>query len=359
MKTKLLVTTGLIAGFAMGSWTPLGTVGSFENVQSLASTLANLSPRAGRPASTRLAIQEPGNLGHIRSLIAATGDEPAGNIPQNNEILIVAGFVDPEGDWAMRFADLKINKGVTRASLNGDRSLSGRTGRNEIAAPKEITRGDTGGGNIGQSAPQLSSLDEDSWYSQSSTMELDRLKATIEQIEEENDIILSGLTSTEETHPDYHMALCVKESNDGLIAFYSFLVKMGEEGANLSDTQHLEEALFEEQSQTADHTRNGRTTAVAYRHVLEGLPANGEAEEEIKELALEYYDSFLLSFDVEETLAAHLTTYPDLIKTAIETGEPPYSVSEWVRDFQELGRSRMELQAYRQSIAQRLAGPNV
>lgn len=346
MKRFLLLTTSVLTGFGVAVLTPLGELGSFDRVQGLVSKINPLATLEEQTTEGLAALNTLNSLGDFQSLIGSAGIEPTGNILQNEEIVMAAGFIDPESAWAMNFAEMERPDGLTNASLS-----------NDIVAPEEMKRGEAGGGNIGQSAPNLAMEDGEVWFSRISEMEIGRLNATIAEIKSENAIILENLKKTEKTHPDYHMSLCIHESNDGLIAFYSFLVKMGQEGASVADTTALAEALAGERSQTLKHIRNGRTTAAAYRSVLESLPANSKDEEKIKAVALEYYDSFVLSFEVEETLATHLTNYPGLIATAIQTGEPPFGVSSWVGDFQELGRSRMELQAFRQSITDQLSGP--
>lgn len=346
MKKVLLFTVCLALGFTLAVATPLGKLAGPSQIHQLISTLNPLGFLDGSRTKA------PRSLVQFQSLIASAAIDPGqpilqkGNILQNREIVVAAGFIDPEDAWAMNLNELGRADGMTRASLDSS-----------IVAPDELKRGEAGGGNIGQGAPNLAMPDAKVWRSQTTELEIDRLHATISDIEAENRAIRTALGKTEKTHPDYHMLLCVEASNRGLIAFYTFLVKMGEEGATTADTDTLSATLTSEKSAVAGHVRSGRTTAAAYRKVLDGLAAHDGEEENIKSLALEYYDSFLLSFDVEETLAAHLTAYPDLIAEAIETGEPPYGVSAWVDSFQELGRSRMELQAYRQTITQELAGP--
>ncbi len=201
--------------------------------------------------------------------------------------------------------------------------------------------------------------DRDAWYSQTSEMELARLRATIAGIEAENIDIEESLAALDPAHPDHHMALCIYQSNEGLIAFYAFLTTMGENGVNLEDTATLASVLEEKILATAGHGRIGRRSAADHTLVLENLPAGTAEDQRIKTRALEYYDSFMISFELEDTLAEHLAAYPALIEDAIATGNPPHAVSGWVADFQELGRSRMELQALRQQITLELAGPGV
>ena len=350
MRRFLLLTTSVMTGFGIAVLTPLGQMGSFERLQGFITEINPLAALEETTTEGLATLNTLDSLGDFQSLIGSASIEPTGNILQNEDIVMAAGYVDPESAWAMNFAEMATPDGLTRASLS-----------NDIVAPEEMKRGEAGGGNIGQSAPNLAMNEAadkgEIWLSRISEMEIGRLNATIADITAENATIRANLVKTEETHPDYHMSLCVHESNEGLIAFYSFLVKMGRDGATLGDTDTLTELLKSEHSQTLKHIRNGRTTAAAYRSVLQSLPANSQDEEKIKAVALEYYDSFILSFEVEETLATHLTTYPDLIAAAIRTGEPPFGVSSWVRDFQELGRSRMELQAFRQSITDQLAEP--
>lgn len=330
MRVKLLVSTGLVTGFMLGSWTPLGELGSWDTVSGM---LKAQSTEAGL---------EIASLGRFRSLIAAAKAEPSGNILQNRGVVLAAGFFDPEDAWAMNFAELERSDGLTMASWTGQEK-NRQNGNPETAQRGSLT----------------AMPDRDAWYSQTSEMELARLRTTIAGIEAENLDIKANLGSLDPAHPDHYMARCIFESNEGLIGFYSFLTIMGEQGATLEDAALLASVLDEQVHQTAAHGETGRAKAAEYARILESLPAATPEDERIKLKSLEYYDSFVLSFDLEDTLAAHLAAYPALIEGAIRTGEPPRGVSQWVADFQELGRSRMELQAYRQQIAQDLAGPAV
>lgn len=330
MHVKLLVTTGMVMGFVLGSWTPLGELGSLAALRGLVATSQDVD-------STQIA-----SLGRFRTLIAAAAREPAGNILQNRGVVLAAGFFDPEDAWAMRFSDLGRTNGIAMASwTDEDRSASHR----------------------GPATHQVMSLtavpDREAWYSQTSEMELARLRTTIMGIEAENVDIEDNLAALDPAHPDHHMALCIYQSNEGLIAFYSFLTTMGQDGASLEDTAVLASVLEEKLHQTAQHGQTGRQRAADYASVLETLPAETAQDQRIKTRALEYYESFMISFGLEDTLAEHLAAYPALIEDAIATGEPPHGVSAWVADFQELGRSRMELQAWRQQITLELAGPGV
>ncbi len=341
MRVKLLVTTGLVTGFMLGSWTPLGELGSWDAVSGL------LSARH-EEASTQIA-----SLGRFRSLIAAAKTEPSGNILQNREIVLAAGFFDPEDAWAMKFAELA---GLTKSSRTGALAMASWPGPTGALSAEDRRNANAAASHAGSA---MAVPDRDAWYSQTNELELARLRATIAGIEAENLDIEANLTSLDPAHPDHYMARCIFESNEALVGFYSFLTVMGEQGATLDDATYLAGVLDEQRRQTYEHGKTGRAKAADYARVLEKLPATTVADQRIKSKSLEYYESFVLSFNLEDTLAAHLAAYPALIENAIATGEPPRGVSQWVADFQELGRARMELQAYRQQIAQELAGPSV
>lgn len=341
MRVKLLVTTGLVTGFMLGSWTPLGELGSWDAVSGL------LNARHVE-ASTQIA-----SLGRFRSLIAAARTEPSGNILQNREIVLAAGFFDPEDAWAMKFAELAALAKPSRTGAVAMASWPGQTGTLSPEGRQNANAGASHAGSV------MAVPDRDAWYSQTNELELARLRATIAGIEAENLDIEANLASLDPAHPDHYMARCIFESNEALVSFYSFLTIMGEQGATLDDAAHLAGVLDEQRRQTYEHGKTGRAEATDYARVLENLPAVTPADQRIKSKSLEYYESFVLSFNLEDTLAAHLAAYPALIENAIATGEPPRGVSQWVADFQELGRARMELQAYRQQIAQELAGPSV
>lgn len=329
MHVKLLVTTGMALGFMLGSWTPLGELGSWSTVRSL--VMASQDD-PGKNVSS---------LGRFRSLIAAASKEPAGNILQNRGVVLAAGFFDPEDAWAMRFSDLGRTNGVALATWSLE---AGSANRNRAT----------------RHAVTLTAMpDSETWYSQTSEMELARLKMAITGIEAENRDIDANIGALDPAHPDHHMALCIYHSNEGLIAFYTFLTTMGKTGVGLEETRALGDVLQSKFRLTVGHGRAGRQKAADFAAVLKDLPAESAEDAHIKTRALEYYDSYVISFDLEDTLAQHLAAYPALIEDAVRTGEPPHAVSQWVADFQELGRSRMELQAWRQQITMELAGPGV
>lgn len=330
MRGKLLVTTGMVAGFMLGSWTPLGQVISTDTVQR---TLFSLAQTTREQSATTV---QAATLGRFQALIAAAQKEPTGNILQNQGIVMAAGFFDPEAAWAMHYSEFERTDGVAMASWSQNRSAN-------TATPN--------------TTPNRGSADANAWYSQTNEVELARLRATIAGIKAENTDIEANLDALDPAHPDHYMALCIHASNQGLIAFYTFLTKMGEEGVTRDDTAALASALQAQLGDAATHGGEGRTTAAEYADQLRGLPAGNLEEQLVREKALEYYESFVLSFDLEDTLAAHLASYPALIDDAITSREPPRGVSNWVASFQELGRSRMELQAYRSQIASELAGP--
>lgn len=334
MRGKLLVTTGMVAGFMLGSWTPLGQVISKDTVQRTLFSIAQSS------SDTSAATIQSAALGRFRSLIAAAHKEPTGNILQNQGIVMAAGFFDPEAAWAMHYSELERTDGIAMTAWSESKSESpsrNRTSDHSVAL--------------------MAMPDANAWYSQTNEVELARLRATIAGIQAENLDIEANLSALDPAHPDHYMALCIHASNQGLIAFYTFLTAMGEEGVTRDDTAVLATALEAQLSEAALHGGDGRTTAAEYADQLRGMPAGTLEEQRVREKALEYYESFVLSFDLEDTLAAHLASYPALIDDAITSREPPRGVSDWVASFQELGRSRMELQAYRSQIAAELAGP--
>lgn len=332
MRGKLLVTTGIVAGFMLGSWTPLGQVISTDTVHRTLFSLAQTS------SDTSAAAVQSAALDRFRTLIAAAHKEPTGNILQNQGIVMAAGFFDPEAAWAMHYSELERTDGVAMAAWS---------------EPESPDRNRVGNHSVALTAMP----DTDVWYSQTNEVELARLRATIAGIEAENIDIEANLGALDPAHPDHYMALCIHASNQGLIAFYTFLTAMGDEGVTRDDTAELASALEAQLSEAATHGGDGRATAAEYADQLRGLPAGTLEEQRVRENALEYYESFVLSFDLEDTLAAHLASYPALIDDAITSREPPGGVSDWVANFQELGRSRMELQAYRSQIAAELAGP--
>lgn len=336
MHGKVWVTIGLIAGFMLGSWTPLGQVVSRDTLEQ---SLFSLTQRYGSDlAGKTQAAAQVATLSRFRSLITAARKEPAGNILQNHGITLAAGFLDPEDAWAMHYSELARSDGLALASW------SERASREQAGAKNSVTAA-------------MPETDINAWYSQTNAAELGRLRATIAGIRAENTDIENNLASLDPQHPDHFMALCIHASNQGLIAFYTFLTTMGEKGVTRDDTANLSSALAAQLASASDHGRSGRDTAAEFADVLEALPAASAEEQRVRAKALEYYESFVLSFDLEDTLAAHLAAYPALIDAAIVSREPPYEVSGWVADFQELGRSRMELQAYRAQIAADLAGP--
>jgi hypothetical protein len=336
MRGKLWVTTGLIAGFVLGSWTPLGQVVSRDTLER---TLFSLAQGQGsNPAGETQAATQVATLSRFRSLITAAQKEPAGNILQNRGIILAAGFLDPEDAWAMHYSELARSDGIAFASWSDAASGAQGQTQNSVTAAMPET-------------------DINAWYSQTNAAELARLRATIAGIRAENTDIENNLANLDPQHPDHFMALCIHASNQGLIAFYTFLTTMGEKGVTRDDTANLTSALAAQLASASEHGRSGRGTAAEFAGVLKALPTASTEEQRVRVRALEYYESFVLSFDLEDTLAAHLAAYPALIDAAIVSREPPYEVSQWVADFQELGRSRMELQAYRAQIAADLAGP--
>lgn len=330
MRGKVLVTTGMVAGFMLGSWTPLGQVISTDTVQR---TLFSIAQSSSEQSTSAV---QAATLGRFQSLIAAAQKEPTGNILQNQGIVMAAGFFDPEAAWAMHYSEFERTDGVAMASWSENRAENRAV--NTPAPTRDLPGADT-------------------WHSQTNAVELARLRATIAGIKAENTDIEANLDALDPAHPDHYMALCIHASNQGLVAFYTFLTAMGEEGVTRDDTAELASALEAGLSDAATHGGEGRATAADYADQLRGLPAGTLEEQRVQEKALEYYESFVLSFDLEDTLAAHLASYPALIDGAITSREPPRGVSNWVADFQELGRARMELQAYRSQIAVELAGP--
>ena len=104
MRGKLLVTTGMVAGFMLGSWTPLGQVISIDTVHRTLFSIAQTS------SEQSTAAVQAATLGRFRTLIAAAHKEPTGNILQNQGI-IMAGW---SCDWLYLIAGSRHSRSTHR-----------------------------------------------------------------------------------------------------------------------------------------------------------------------------------------------------------------------------------------------------
>jgi hypothetical protein len=307
VKRVLLVSVGLVAGFAAGSWTPLGELGSLANVTSLAMKSERLSAFVGTPDSKIASSHE-----------VRTEFQPfVGRLRQFR-----SSALSLDTQTAMITILSEALAGEDRASLLEQGANTSDFGHNAIFADSpnaEIT-------------------------------------VVISAIEAENQQIALYLQSRSPENPEYHLTRSIYESNNQWLEALRFMVQKNNgalSNANIGTMTPLLEGL---RQKVEESTYLGRQLVMQTMQELIALKTGSAEEEAFKDLLISFTESYDTSYEIEEMLASLVTDYPGLVSQSLSGHDMSREISNWDIQTLQLVNERMQLKAWRQDLAMSLSG---
>lgn len=312
MKLFFTFLLGGLAGFALGAWTPVGTMLNIERV----------SEMAAKVTGSEIA------MGKTITLVSAEAQDKikAAGSPEETEFgqLALVDFKAPGQDadqWMMALTDLVPNP-ITTASLqssdNGEGSLAQDT-------PRQVTaQADTPG--------ELSEADKQF------IVQMNAAKAGLAQ---ENEFIDQMLEVGDPNHPQHYFLQCVRQSNVSQQTMLSFIVDVSTKGLTMEGLEGLQIAFDADWDEVNRFAGIGVEKQKAMTAFFKILPAKTDGDRAMKKLALSIFETYTEAFDVEKTLAARLSDYPSLMELAAN-GDGS-GLGPWQKDMGALSDRRMEI----------------
>lgn len=307
MKRGLLVSVGLVAGFAVGSWTPLGELGSLANVTSLAMKSERLSALIGTPDTS---------IGTPRE-IRAEFQPLIGRLQQ------------------FRSSALSLDTQTAMITILSE----ALAGEDQVAL-------------LGQGA-NTSSFGHNAIFADSPNAEI---TVVIGAIEAENQQIAFYLQSHSPENPEYHLTRSIYESNNQWLEALRFMVQKNNgalSNANIGTMAPLLEGL---RQKVEESTYLGRQLVLQTMQELIALKTISAEEKSFKDLLISFTESYDTSYEIEEMLASLVTDYPGLVSQSLGGHDMSREISNWDIQTLQLVNERMQLKAWRQDIAMSLSG---
>lgn len=304
MKRFLLVFTGLLVGFAAGSWTPLGDFGSLGNVKSLALKSDRLSALVGAPAQNGTAPRQIRSeflpyLSMARSLHASTL-----SLERSNEMIQ-----------------------LLTGSLKGP-STQGRKG--------------------------IPALGQNAIFADSPNAEL---TSVIGALEAENQQIALYLASQSSSEPEYHLTRSIYQSNNQWLETLRFMVQKNNGNISAASAGSVTPLLESLRQKVEESTFLGRRLVLQNVQELAGLNTISAEERAFKDMLISFIESYDTSYEIEETLASLVVDYPQLVSQSGSGHNMSNEIAAWDRQTLDLVTDRMELKQFRQTMAMNLSAP--
>ena len=296
MKRLILVVVGLAAGFAAGSWTPLGEM-ALDGSRALVAKSERLSALLGTDRNDAPSVE------------------------------------------ALSPLDLKIQSmavAVTPAEETLDRWQALTTPLLEKTKP--LLKGRD---------PRLAAFSDD---------QSNELAILIAAIEEENRHIQQMLYASDAGVPETHLLRSIYESNGQSIALFQFFIALNNNTVAPADLAMLAINLDAQRRKINEATFMGRTVTTALRQAINLAPATTEHESNQKALALDFIDSYEVSYTVEDTLAERIADFPAILSRGMQGEDISAEMSAWDLDTQKLINDRGLLRIYRHNLAARMQG---
>lgn len=316
LKTKraLLISTGVLAGFAAGSWTPLGELGSLGNVTSLALKSDHLSSLVGSPThSDRTALEARTDFQPWLSRVEMMRGSALSTQTQNSMVALLTGALANEGS----------EPSASEQSLAAALKQQG-LGQNAIFA-------DSPNAEIG---------------------------GVIGAIEAENQQIALYLQAQSPENPEYHLSRSLYESNNQWLTILRFMVQKNNgtlSPASISTVTPTLEAL---RQKVEESTYLGRQLVLKTMQELVALKTTTAEDETFKGLLISFTETYDTSYEIEEMLASLVTNYPRLVAQSLSGHDMSGEIANWDMQTLQLVTERMQLKNYRMDLAMNLsAGP--
>ncbi len=304
MKRFILVFAGLLVGFAAGSWTPLGDVGSFGNIKSLALKSDRLSALVG--SSARKGIVPKEIRAEFQPYLAMAKGLHASTITLERRDHMI---------------QLLVN------SISGQVALD-----------------------PGSMVPS----GQNSIFADSPNGELLRV---IGAIEAENQEIKLYLQSRSPSDLEYHLTLSIYESNNQWLETLRFMVQKNNGTISATTVGGMTPLLEGLRQKVEESTFLGRQLVLENMQELVRLKTTSAEESAFKDLLIAFVESYDSSYEIEETLASLVTDYPGLVGQALSGQDMTNEIATWDMQTLQLVTERMQLKQYRLDMAMDLSGP--
>lgn len=304
MKRFLLVFTGLLIGFAAGSWTPLGNFGSLGNVKSLALKSDRLSALVGSPSHK-------------------------GTAPRQ----IRAEFQP----WLSRMKTLHASTTTLERSNEVIRLLTESLNSSSVPARKAKPA-------LGQNAIFADSPNAE-------------LASVIGALEVENQQIALYLQSQDSSNPEYHLSRSIYQSNNQWLETLRFMVQKNNGTISAASAGSVIPLLESLRQKVEESTFLGRALVLQNIQELENLETVSAEEKAFKDMLITFIESYDTSYEIEETLASLVVDYPQLVAQSASGHNMSNEITAWDSQTLQLATDRLQLKQFRQNMAMNLSAP--
>lgn len=304
MKRFLLVFVGLLAGFAAGSWTPLGDFGSLGNIKGLAMKSDRLSSLVGSgsqegAAPRRIRAEFQPYLSMAKTLHASTI-----SLERSNKMI--------------RLLSASLSGAPTQ-----DRPANFAAGQNAI-------------------------------FADSPNAELTRV---IGALEAENQQIALYLEAQSSSNPEYHLTRSIYQSNNQWLQTLRFMVQKNNGNISSVSAGGVTPQLESLRQQVEESTYLGRRLVLQNLQELTALATTSPEERAFKNMLISFVESYDTSFEIEETLASLVVDYPNLVSQHVSGHNMASEITTWDMQTLQLVTDRLQLKQFRQDMAMNLSAP--
>lgn len=315
LKTKraLLISTGVLVGFAAGSWTPLGEMGSLGNITGLALKSDHLSTLVGSKPKSETAAQDRTDFEPWLSKIEQLHNSALSTKTQNAMIAVLTGFLTSDN------AKTEMGVASLAAALNGQ-----GLGQNALFA-------DSPNAEIG---------------------------GVISAIEAENQQIALYLLAQSPENPEYHLTRSLYESNNQWLSVLRFMVQKNNGTLSPASIAAVTPTLEGLRQKVEESTYLGRQLVLSTMQELVALETATAEDEAFKGLLISFTETYDTSYEIEEMLASLVTDYPQLVAQSLSGHDMSDEIANWDMQTLQLVTERIQLKDYRLDLAMNLsAGP--
>lgn len=321
LKTKraLLISTGVLAGFAVGSWTPLGELGSLGNITSLALKSDHLSALVGSPAPGD-SVDHEARTDFAPWLAKAQKLHSSALSTKTQDAMVAL---------------------LTSALTDG--SANPRASEQSLAAA------------LGQKGLGQQGLGQNAIFADSPNAEI---SGVIGALEAENQQIALYLQAQSPENPEYHLTRSLYESNNQWLAVLRFMVQKNNRALSPDTISAVIPTLQALRQKVEESTYLGRQLVLKTMHELVALQTSNAEDEAFKGLLISFTETYDTSYEIEEMLASLVTDYPQLVAQSLSGHDMSNEIANWDLQTLQLVTERMQLKNYRTDLAMNLsAGP--
>lgn len=321
LKTKraLLISTGVLAGFAVGSWTPLGELGSLGNITSLALKSDHLS--------------------------ALVGSSTPGDSVDHEARTDFAPWLAKAQKLHSSALSTKTQDAMVALLASALTDESAEPGASEQSLAAALGKKGLGQQGLGQNAIFADSPNAE-------------ISGVIGALEAENQQIALYLQAQSPENPEYHLTRSLYESNNQWLAVLRFMVQKNNRALSPDSISAVIPNLQALRQKVEESTYLGRQLVLKTMHELVALQTSNAEDEAFKGLLISFTETYDTSYEIEEMLASLVTDYPQLVAQSLSGHDMSSEIANWDLQTLQLVTERMQLKNYRMDLAMNLsAGP--